>query len=197
MACPTWVLHVRHGKNKPPPLDRLALAGWYRSHAVAFRPPCRTTVNHHRACQYAPRAGCSALRPGTTFLGRSRPGSLRERQPTLHVLVLGCLGLIPPVQRQRRTSSSSPGSASPRNTRHSRLPRVATSSVGCRDAVGQSPRQCSGTVRLEGHGRRRRGRIKRTPAAIIGRFPGFLRKSVDLSEPRACHPNTIIRPTLR
>jgi hypothetical protein len=67
------VPHVRHGKNNPASRP-VGLAGWYRSRAVAVALGHRAerpliTIVH---CQYAPRAGCSALRPGTTFLRRSR-----------------------------------------------------------------------------------------------------------------------------
>ena len=73
MACPTWGSPVRHGKNNPASRP-VSLAGWYRSRAVAVALGHRAerpiiTIVH---CQYAPRAGCSALRPGRTFLRRSR-----------------------------------------------------------------------------------------------------------------------------
>ena len=67
------VPHVRRGKNNPASRP-VSLAGWYRSRAVAVALGHRAerpliTIVH---CQYAPRAGCSALRRGTTFLRRSR-----------------------------------------------------------------------------------------------------------------------------
>jgi hypothetical protein len=82
------------------PLGRVTLAGWYRSHAVAV-------ALGHRAerlliiivhCQYAPRAGCLALRPERHFSDALARGFVARASARLRVLVIGRLGLIPPVR---------------------------------------------------------------------------------------------------
>jgi hypothetical protein len=67
------VPHVRHGKNNP--ASRPGYPSWlvpFPRRCGCFRPPRRTTVNHHRALSICTACRLFGAAPGTTFLRRSR-----------------------------------------------------------------------------------------------------------------------------
>ena len=141
----------------------------------------------------------------TTSTSSSSPGSASPwgyatpESAGLRVLVLGCLGLIPPVRRQRPPPPRRHPAAPPLG--NTPLPAAARGEPVALVAAMLSANRRGSAWRngaLSPWPASPRTHPKRTPAAIIRSIPGFFCGSLSISRnSRACHPNTIIRPTLR